>query len=86
MRLLYTVVGTHFEGKFVVLQIVVEQIAKDKLDPMEIVKDLSGFVQKMKSEASEMRNPDKVRITRDEWDKGGYNLGDVISIDIRSSE
>jgi len=85
MKMLYTVVGNHFEGAFVVLQIIVEQVAKDKLDPMVALKDLSGFIQKMKTEASEMKNPDKVRITREEWKKGGYNLGDIISVDITNS-
>jgi hypothetical protein len=82
MKILYTVIGNHFEGNFVVLQIAVEQVTKRSLDVMEAVKDLGGFMQQMKVEASENRNPDKVRIPRDEWNKGGYNLGDVISVDI----
>lgn len=82
MKILYTVVGIHYEGGFVVLKIAVEQVAKKSLDVMEAVKDLGGFMQKMKMEASEMRDPDKVRIPVEEWKKGGYNLGDVISVDI----
>ena len=82
MKILYTVVGNHFEGDFAVLDISVEKVAKSKLDPMEALHDLGGFMQKMKMDASEMRNPDKVRIPRDEWKKGGYSLGDVISVDI----
>jgi len=85
MKILYNIVGTHFEGNFVVLQIAVEQVAKKSLDVMEAVKDIGGFMQKMKVEAVESRNPDKVRIPVDEWKKGGYNLGDVISVDITNS-
>ena len=82
MKMLYTIDGSYFEGDFVVLKILVEQVAKKKLDPMEALKDMGGFIQKMKMDASEMRDPDKVRIPKDEWKKGGYNLGDVISVDI----
>lgn len=85
MKMLYTVVGNHFEGDFVVLKITVEQVAKKNLDVMEAVKDLGGFMQKMKLEAVESRNPDKVRIPVEEWKKGSYNLGDVISVDVKSS-
>ena len=86
MKLLYNVVGSYFEGDFVVLQIRVEQVASNRLDPMEALKDIGGFIQKMKADASEMKNPDKVRIPRSEWKKGGYGLGTVISVDVTCSK
>ena len=83
--MLYSIVGLRYVGDYVVLDIIIEQVAKKNLDVMEAVKDLGGFMQKMKTEAVEMRSPDKIRIPLGEWKKGGYNLGDVISVDVTCS-
>jgi hypothetical protein len=84
MKIRYVVKGTQQIGDDKVrLTIMEENLVKEK-DPsaMSMLKDMSGTIQKMQSQAMISTNPDVITIPMDLWAKHQYKIGDVINIEI----
>jgi hypothetical protein len=84
MKIRYVINGTHqISDDKVRLTIMEEDIIKEKeLSTMSLLKDMSGTIQKMQSQAVLSTNPDVITIPMDLWIKHQYKLGDIINIDI----
>lgn len=82
MDVLYKIIGIRMIGRRICLT--VKHVEGDKeLDAGKIMGNLKVFMNDMKQEAVSNQNPDQISITSEEYDKGCYNLGDVISVSIR---
>ena len=84
MKIRYVVKGTQQIGDDKVrLTILEEGIVKEK-EPstMAMLKDMTGTIQKMQSQALITTNPDVITIPMDLWAKHQYKIGDVINIEI----
>lgn len=84
MKIRYVINGTHqISDDKVRLTIMEEDIVKEKeLSTMSLLKDMSGTIQKMQSQAVLSTNPDVITIPMDLWTKHQYKLGDIINIEI----
>jgi hypothetical protein len=85
MDSLYKIVGKKLVGNGVKLIITQMDFAKN-FDTTKILRNLGGFMEEMKSDAVKSRDPDSITITREEYDKGGYELGNTISVSINAGE
>ena len=84
MDILYKVTGVRAIGDGVSLIIMPVKIEEKKLNTTKIISNLGGFMDDMKSDAIRSRNPDNITITKDEYAKGIYALGNIITISINS--
>lgn len=81
MDILYKIVGVRTIGERVCLTC--EMVKEgEKLNTTKILGNLKGFMDDMKLDAVNSRNPDQISITKQEYDKGFYSLGDMISVTI----
>jgi hypothetical protein len=85
MDVLYKIIGVQAIGERVCLTLAHIKEGKE-LNPTKILGNLGGFMENMKQEAISSRNPDQVSITVDEYKKGFYSLGNMISISINTGE
>jgi hypothetical protein len=85
MDVLYKIIGVRSIGNRICLTLSHIQEGKE-FNTTKILSNLGGFMENMKQEATSSRNPDQISITVDEYKKGGYNLGEVISITINNVE
>lgn len=83
MDVLYKIVGVKAVGNRICLSL--KHVESDKgLSTSGIIKNPRGFMDSIKQDAMVSRNPDQVSITLDEFEKGGFNLGEVVSITIKA--
>lgn len=81
MDVLYKILGIRIIGSRICLT--VKHLEGDKeFNTTKILGNLGNFMNDMKQEAVSNQNPDQISITHDEYKKGCYNLGDVISVSI----
>ena len=81
MDILYKIIGVRGIGNRICLTIIPVQEGKE-FKATKILGNLGGFMEDMKNEAVNSRNPDQISITFDEFETGKYNLGSIISISI----
>ena len=81
MDVLYKIVGVKAVADRILLTI--QPVDKNKdFNTTKILGNLGGFMENMKADATLSRNPDQVSITVEEFKKGFYGLGDMISVSI----
>jgi hypothetical protein len=85
MDVLYKINGIRAIGNRICLTLSHIQEGKE-FNTTKILGNLGGFMENMKQEAVSSRNPDQISITVDEYQKGKYHLGGVISISINGVE
>jgi len=81
MDILYKVEGIRVIGDRICLTI---RLVKEKegFDSNSVLKNLGGFMDNMKLDAINSRNPDQISISKEEYKKGGFDLGKIISVSI----
>lgn len=77
----YIAEGFRMEGNEIKI-ILTNQFVRDAPDAMSIVKNITGFIEQMKADASKMKDPDTIHIPIEEFNKMGMNMGDVLEITI----
>lgn len=78
---LYTIIGKKIIGDNIQLMLV-SMKPSEEVNTTKILKNLSGFMDSMKTDAVRSRNPDSITISKSEYAKGTYELGSDISISI----
>lgn len=78
----YKIIGIKNKGKLKMLELQHESLVtvKDKVDPMEALHDIGGFVQKMRMQTEEIRVLDIIHITTDEFKKRDLHIDGVFTI------
>ena len=85
MDILYKILGIKAIGDRICLTLS-HVSEKKEFNTGKILTNLGGFMESMKHEAVSSHNPDQISITLEEYQKGNYDLGNVISISINSGE
>jgi len=80
MKYIYEIVGLKKEGNAVVL--LLSQPITEKINPMDALENISGFISKVQTATRSKTNPDSIHISIDEWKKQNYQIGDFVSINI----
>lgn len=82
MEMICKVVGVKAIGNKVKLFTVPVDVEDKEFSAMKAVKNINSFIDNMKSQAVEAKNPDCISITIDEYKKQRYSLGDLITIKV----
>jgi len=85
MDSLYKIIGKKIVGNGIKLILTQMDYAKN-FETTKILRNLGGFMEEMKADAVKSRDPDSITITQEEHDKGGYELGNTISISINAGD
>jgi len=85
MDILYKIVGVKAIGNRICLTLSMVEGDKE-FNTGKILGNLGGFMENMKLDAMSSRNPDQFSITLEEYKKGFYNLGDMVSISINGGK
>ena len=85
MDSLYKIIGKKIVGNGIKLILTPMDFTKG-FDTTKILRNLGGFMEEMKADASKSHDPDSITITQEEHDKGGYELGSSISISINAGD
>lgn len=80
MECLYRILGTNMMGDRITLNI--SPIEDEKELGVKDVMNVGKFMKTIQGKADKSRNPDKISIPIDEFNKNDYNLGDIISIKV----
>ncbi len=81
MKQLYQIAGIAAEGDYIKL-VLKKDIVKEKPSAMSALKDLGGFIEQMKMDASMVNNPDVVRIPVAEYDETKHVLGAYVQLEM----
>lgn len=79
---MYKIVGTKAQGEKVVLELKAVD-TQGKTTVTTLMKDPLKFLEQQKTDGLAMKNPERIKIPVDEWKKGNYNLGDMVTMNIK---
>lgn len=85
MDMICKVIGIKVVGSRVKLLINPVDVEDKEFSAMKAVKNINSFIDNMKSQAVEAKNPDCLSITIDEYKKRRYSLGDTITVSINGA-
>lgn len=86
MKSTYRVKGVYEEGDKVKLVLDGSIIKEGNLNPLEAMQNIAQFQEKMTYSTKQIQDPDQIRISKEEYDKHKWILGDIITIEIEGGE
>lgn len=81
MECLYRIVGQQINGKKIKLTIIPTE-PEEKILTSGILSNIGGFIEDMKSQAMQSKNPDSISIPFDVWEKAKMGIGAVLKVNI----
>ena len=78
----YEVIGNYKLGDEVLLKLKKNVPVKENPGFKSMLKDPSGYLEQQKIDALKSKEVEQIRIDHDYWKENGWNIGDLIEIEV----